>query len=212
MFAITKTSLQSTATSCLSKSPILVRQLGTHAQATRKEGDISSVFVSLSGVTPEPLPQRFADIKRQLIQGNEGAVAASWKRLLEQLTVENETVKQRGPDIIPQIQFKDLQNSSQNFVSEIKKRGVAVIRGVVPEDEARGYKNEVEDYVKLNPWTKGIHSLPHHSMIFTYQDFSIPQQRSSSLRALLVPTASPRKSPPKYALRPNITHEHLALN
>ena len=155
MFAITKSSLQSTATSCLSKAPILVRQLGTHAQATRKEGDISSVFVSLSGVTPEPLPQRFADIKRQLIQGNEGAVATSWKRLLEQLAVENETVKQRGPDIIPQIQFKDLQNPSQEFIADIKKRGVAVIRGVVPENEARGYKNEVEEYVKLNPWTKG---------------------------------------------------------
>jgi Protein of unknown function (DUF1479) len=155
MFAITKSSLQSTATSCLSKTPILVRQLGTHAQATRKEGDISSVFVSLSGVTPEPLPQRFADIKRQLIQGNEGAVAASWKRLLEQLAVENETVKQRGPDIIPEIQFKDLHNPSKEFIADIKKRGVAVIRGVVPENEARGYKNEVEEYVKLNPWTKG---------------------------------------------------------
>jgi effector-binding domain-containing protein len=90
-----------------------------------------------------------------LIQGNEGAVAASWKRLLEQLAVENETVKQRGPDIIPQIQFKDLQNPSQEFIADIKKRGVAVIRGVVPENEARGYKNEVEEYVKLNPWTKG---------------------------------------------------------
>jgi Gig2-like len=157
MFALTKSSLQSTATSCLSKSPILVRQLGTHAQATRKEGDISSVFVSLSGVTPEPLPQRFAEIKRQLIQGNENAVTASWKRLLEQLAVENEVVKQRGPSIIPQIQFKNLQNPSQDFITDIKKRGVAVIRGVVPEDEARGYKNEVEEYVKLNPWTKGIY-------------------------------------------------------
>jgi hypothetical protein len=168
MFAITKSSLQLTATSCLSKSPILVRQLGTHAQATRKEGDISSVFVSLSGVTPEPLPQRFADIKHQLIQGNESAVTASWKRLLEQLAVENEIVKQRGPDIIPQIKFKDLQNPSEDFISEIKKRGVAVVRDVIPEDEARGYKNEVEDYVKLNPWTKGMFLSSHQPYSHTY--------------------------------------------
>lgn len=175
MFAITKSSLQSKATSCLSKSPILVRQMGTHAQATRKEGDISSVFVSLSGVTPDPLPQRFADIKRQLIQGNESAVTASWKRLLEQLAVENEIVKQKGPDIIPSIQFKDLQNPPQDFISDIKKRGVAVIRGVVPEDEARGYKNEVEDYVKLNPWTKGnFTSSSTFCLIFTYNDQHSP--------------------------------------
>jgi Protein of unknown function (DUF1479) len=155
MFAITKPFLQSTATSCLSKIPNLVRQLGTHVHATRKEGDISSVFVSLSGVTPEPLPRRFADIKRQLIQGNEVAVTTSWKRLLEKLAVANETVKLRGSDIIPQIQFKELQNPSREFIAEIKNRGVAVIRGVVPEHEARGYKNEVEEYVKLNPSTKG---------------------------------------------------------
>jgi hypothetical protein len=171
MFAITKSSLQSKATNCLSKSPILVRQMGTHAQATRKEGDISSVFVSLSGVTPDPLPQRFADIKRQLIRGNESAVTASWKRLLEQLAVENQIVKQKGPDIIPSIQFRDLQNPSQDFISDIKKRGVAVIRGVVPEEEARGYKNKVEEYVKLNPWTKGnITSSSTSCLIFTYHD------------------------------------------
>ncbi len=155
MFAITRCCLQSTGASCRSKAPSLVRQLGTHAQATRKEGDISSVFISLSGVTPEPLPQHFAEIKRQLIQGNESAVTAGWKRLLEQLVVENETVKQRGPAIIPSIQFKDLQTPSKEFIADIKKRGVAVIRGVVPENEARGHKSEVEEYVKLNPGTKG---------------------------------------------------------
>ena len=211
MFAITKSSLQSKATNCLSKSPILVRQMGTHVQAARKEGDISSVFVSLSGVTPDPLPQRFADIKRQLIQGSESAVTASWKRLLEQLAVENQIVKQKGPDIIPSIQFRDLQNPCQDFISDIKKRGVAAIRGVVPEDEARGYKNEVEDYVKLNPWTKGnITSSWTSCLTYLLTITSIPRQRPPSLRALLVTPPSPRSRPPKHALRPNIPNEHLA--
>jgi len=178
--------------------------MGTHAQATRKEGDISSVFVSLSGVTPDPLPQRFADIKRQLIQGSESAVTASWKRLLEQLAVENQIVKQKGPDIIPSIQFRDLQNPSQDFISDIKKRGVAVIRGVVPEDEARGYKNEVEDYVKLNPWTKGNTTSSWTScLIFTYHDQHSPPttpKSSSSTghhpKSALEPTQT--CSPPKH--------------
>ncbi len=159
MFTLTKLTLKTKSTSCLSKRPTIVRKMRTLAQAPRREGDISSVFVSLSGVTPEPLPKRFADIKLQLIQGNEAAIAASWKRLLEQLSVENEIVKQIGPEIIPQIQFKDLKNPSEEFITAIKKRGVAVVRGVVPEDEARGYKTEVEEYVKLNPWTKGMFLL-----------------------------------------------------
>ncbi len=211
MFILTKSTLHSTATVCLSKSPTLLRRLGTHAQASRKEGDISSVFVSLSGVSPEPLPQRFADIKRQLIQGNEAKITSSWKRLLEQLAVENETVTQKGPEIIPQIQFKDLQSPPEDFIRAIKKRGVAVVRGVIPEDEARGYKTEVEEYVKLNPWTKGMFLSSPQLSSDTNHDISIPQPRSPSFRALLVPTPSPRPSSPKHDLGTKLTDEPLAL-
>jgi hypothetical protein len=138
------------------KSTKCVRLIASQAKVSRKEGDISSVFVSLSGVKPEPLPERFANIKRQLIRGNEDRLNASWQRLLEQLSRENETVKKQGPNIIPQIEFSDLGIASQDFIQETKKRGVAVIKGVIPESEARGYKTEVEEYVKLNPWTKGM--------------------------------------------------------
>jgi hypothetical protein len=132
-----------------------VRHLTTQTKAAKKEGDISSVFVSLSGVAPTKLPSRFAEVKRQLIQGNEDRVLASWQRLLEQLSKENEIVARKGQNVVPQIDFKDIGKPSTDFLKEVKKRGVAVVRGVVPADEARGYKGEVEEYVKANPWTKG---------------------------------------------------------
>jgi len=157
MLSRTRTSIH-LATTCLApKSPSSIRRMTGQAKTPRKEGDISSVFVSLSGVKPEPLPERFANIKRQLIRGHEDQVSASWGRLLGQLAVENEIVRQKGPNIVPQIQFSDLGNASKDFIQEAKKRGVAVIKGVIPEDEARGYKTEVEEYVKLNPWTKGTY-------------------------------------------------------
>lgn len=137
------------------KSPGLVRRMVSQA-AGKIAGDISSVFPSLSGVVPPPLPERFTEIKRSLIRGNEPRLVESWKRLLEQLAVETEIVKQKGPGIIPQIEFKDLENIPESVVKEIQKRGAAVIRAVVPEDEARGYKTEVEEYVKQNPSTNGI--------------------------------------------------------
>ena len=127
----------------------------SHAKA-KKEGDISSVFVSLSGGQAEALPDSYTQIKRQLIAGHEDEVAASWRKLLPKLAAENEIVAKLGPDVVPQIKFRDLANPSDRFISEVKKRGVAVVRGVVPRDEARAYKNEVEDYVQANPWTKGI--------------------------------------------------------
>ncbi|MCJ1475383.1 hypothetical protein MMC13_004045 [Lambiella insularis] len=136
----------------------------TLTKAPKKEGDISSVFVSLSGASPAQLPDRFAEIKRQLIQGNEDVVCASWQRLLERLAVENESIAQRGPSVIPQIDFAEIAEPSGDFLEEIKKRGVAVVRGVVPEGEARGYKAEIEEYVKINPWTKAFPS--HDPQVF----------------------------------------------
>lgn len=121
----------------------------------KEEGDISSAFVSLSGASPTALPERFADIKRQLVRGNESLISASWKRLLKKLSIENELVAEKGPAMIPQIKFDDLNKPSEDIISQIKKRGVAVVHGVIPEQEARGYKNEVEEYVRANPWTKG---------------------------------------------------------
>tara|TARA_R110002060_G_scaffold11960_2_gene17199 strand:- start:1106 stop:1600 length:495 start_codon:yes stop_codon:yes gene_type:complete len=155
MFCVAKSILK--PTSLLSKSPRLARHVSTQSVSQSKaEGDISAVFPSLSGLVMEPLPERFTDIKRQLIHGNEERVTESWQRLLKQLASENEIVKQRGPDIIPQIEFEELANAPSDFIREVKKRGVAVIKGVVPESEARAYKSEVEEYVKRNPSTKGM--------------------------------------------------------
>lgn len=143
----------------VAKAPSSIRCLATQAKTSRKEGDISSAFTSLSGLKAQPLPERFVNIKRKLIQGHEERLSESWKTLLQQLEIENKTIKRLGPDVVPQIQFSDLKSSSEEFMRETRKRGVAVIKGVVPEDEARSYKSEIEEYVKLNPSTKGMLSV-----------------------------------------------------
>lgn len=58
--------------------------------------------------------------------------------------------------MIPEIDFKDIDNASPEFRSEHKKRGVAVIRNVVPQDEALQMKEELKDYIKANPHTKAF--------------------------------------------------------
>lgn len=86
------------------KSQCSIRKFATQVKA-KKEGDISSVFVSLSGASPMQLPDHFAEIKRNVVRGNTDALVQSWKKLLKQLSVENEVVAQKGPDIIPQIEY-----------------------------------------------------------------------------------------------------------
>jgi hypothetical protein len=130
------------------------RWMGT-APRSKKEGDISSVFVSLSGVAPQPLPKRFAEVKKELATGHEQKLTASWGRLLKEIEEEVKIISRRGPAVIPSINFTDLDSSLPDFHEQLKRRGVAVVRGVVPKDEARAYKEEAERYVKANPSTKG---------------------------------------------------------
>ncbi len=66
---------------------------------TKDAGDISSVFPSLSGKKPDPLPPRFADLKKSLIKGDEDVVTASWQRLLGSLKEEIEQIRTKGSDV-----------------------------------------------------------------------------------------------------------------
>jgi hypothetical protein len=127
----------------------------TTAVASKKEGDISSVFASLSGNAPAPLPPRFANVKQKLIQGREEAITASWKRLLKALEREVRKIEELGSSIIPSIQYDELHDKFPEFQTDLKERGAGVIRGVVPQEEARAYKTDLEKYIKANPSTKG---------------------------------------------------------
>ncbi|KAK7941595.1 uncharacterized protein PG986_013982 [Apiospora aurea] len=121
---------------------------------SKREGDISDSFVSLSKTQRPPLPRRFLELKQSLVQGREDAVIASWGRLLRQLRSENELVAAKGPGVVPVLQFHGLESQLSALRDELQKRGVAVIKGVIPRDEARAYKSEIEEYVRQNPSTR----------------------------------------------------------
>lgn len=128
----------------------------TGPKATKKEGDISDAFVSLSGAKRDPLPDRFRQLKCDLVRGREAAITESWVRLLRDLRKENEIIASKGSDVVPQVDFRDLEGGIADLKAEITKRGAVVVRDVVPEAEARAFKEEVEEYVNQNPWTRGM--------------------------------------------------------
>jgi len=129
----------------------------TNGEAKR-EGDISDTFASMSGKGHKTLSDRFRELKLSLISGHEIEVKDSWRRLLAELKKENGVVAAQDSKVIPVIEFNNLDDDLQRLEGEIGKRGAAVIRGVIPEAEARAYKTDIEEYVRKNPSTRGNHN------------------------------------------------------
>ncbi|PNP81253.1 hypothetical protein FNYG_05285 [Fusarium nygamai] len=192
-------------------SPPVLRRCMTSLASAKKEGDISDAFTSLSGAQREPLPDRYRQLKLRLLQGREDKIVESWKKLLRELKRENEIVANKGPGVIPQIEFKDLERKDDALREEVKKRGVVVVRGVVPEGEARAYKAEVEEYVARNPSTRAF--PPHDPQVYelywsppqlkarSHPNFLAVQQNLMSLWHTTSPTSISLSQPFSYADR-----------
>ncbi|KAI1748730.1 DUF1479 domain protein [Xylaria castorea] len=149
------TILLSNSTALRSSPARHMTAIASNMPQMKREGNISDSFASLSGGTA-PLPERFLDLKKSLVAGHEDRVIASWQRLLAQLKQENRILAREGSEVIPSLQFANLEEDLTRLRSEIKKRGAVVIRGVIPENEARTYKSDIEEYVRQNPSTKAF--------------------------------------------------------
>lgn len=133
----------------------------------KNEGTIASVFASLSGNT-KPLPERFAQLKRDIIPGANRAAALerSFRQVLDALksTVNDIDSGPRKQDYVPQIQYPGLEAArkplsawtSSNTLNDIRQRGVAVVRGVIPVEQALEWKEQVRSYIRANPSVKGF--------------------------------------------------------
>jgi hypothetical protein len=131
------------------------RTVATQA-AQKRVGDISDAFVSLSGQKFEPLTPKYADLKSRLIKGYENEIRASWERLLQDLKEEIPQIVELGSKVIPTIEYNGIGAPSKTFNDEFRQRGVAVVRGVVDEAEVLRWKQDLKEYIKNNPQTKGM--------------------------------------------------------
>ncbi|CUS12326.1 unnamed protein product [Tuber aestivum] len=164
------------------KLAFLARGVATTTTRGRVGGDISSVFPSLSGIAPPPLPDRYAELKGRFTVGRENILAESWERLLLDLEKETAVVKMFGSDIIPQVEFKDLASLSEEKTAEIKKRGVVVLRNVLPDKEALAMKESLRAHIGRNTWAQ---AFPADSPA-VYELYWSPAQRAARAHPSLV--------------------------
>jgi hypothetical protein len=123
------------------------------SNATKPKGDISSVFGHLGG-KENTLDAKFLDLKKELAAKDPKAFTESYNRLLASFEKESKLIQEKGSDIIPQITLGDIIKADGKFpehlLPEIRKRGCVVIRNVIDQEEAKGYKEKIQSYVKRN--------------------------------------------------------------
>ncbi|RPB24670.1 DUF1479-domain-containing protein [Terfezia boudieri ATCC MYA-4762] len=127
----------------------------TPPRPAKAVGDISSIFPSLSSnpTPPTPLPQRFADVKANLIQNTSPeTLQASWDKLLSELAKELVEIRKLGSDVIPAVDYKDLKDAERDkkMLQEIRKRGAVIVKGVMGEGEVLQMKDQVKKYLQDN--------------------------------------------------------------
>ncbi|WVR03850.1 hypothetical protein IAU60_000847 [Kwoniella sp. DSM 27419] len=125
----------------------------------REEGDISSVFSSLSGEAEKPLPPRFAQLKREIIgtEANQRGLVQSWSRLTERLSQAAEEIERKQQECIPQVTYDELVASpSASTIEAVKRCGSLIVKGVVEESTAEQWLQDTQEYIKANPQVKGF--------------------------------------------------------
>ncbi|CAE6475416.1 unnamed protein product [Rhizoctonia solani] len=128
------------------------------ARGQKQEGDISAIFPSLSGVVHEALPPRFSQLKKDLVSTTEARdrLVVGWTDLLGALREGVAELQAKGNEAIPEVSYAEIDKGGKSWQEEVRKRGSVVVRDVVDDGEALGWKQQVLEYVRENPQVKGF--------------------------------------------------------
>lgn len=118
--------------------------------SSKKPGNILSAFQANINDT---LPERYKTIKKDIVQRcGADNLQTSWTRLIESFDNEIQVIKEKGPNVIPKIEFSAILKNNftfpSTFADEIRKRGCVLVRNVVDSSEALKYKEDVRQYIK----------------------------------------------------------------
>ncbi|KAK6542953.1 hypothetical protein TWF694_006889 [Orbilia ellipsospora] len=129
------------------------------------------------GLKDRSAEAEYLDAKRAVIEeyGQE-KLTKGWIRVCEQLAKITEEIIQQGNEIIPVCSAETLQKGfSSEEEARIKKTGCVIVRGVIPEEEARKQYNEVHKYIHDNMDT--IRAWPEDSP-YMYELYDSPMQNA----------------------------------
>ena len=170
----------------------------------KAEGDISSVFASMANDKREILPERFVELKREIVGENGDAILASWKRLLPVVEAKVREAKELGSSIFPEVEFSDIQSNNVDaaMIERIKRTGACIIRNALSKEEVAELLANVRGYIKDNPTSKGI-------LMNNYVDNRLPSRQATDMGIVLVAKPSPCAIASEYTYGDNVAQRGI---
>ncbi|TCD66348.1 hypothetical protein EIP91_001452 [Steccherinum ochraceum] len=101
-------------------------------------------------------------------------ITAAWSDLLGELEKGTAEIASKGSEVVPQVEFSQLQQLSAEEIATIRQRGCVVIRNVVDDAEATGWRKELQEFVKSNP----VIGFPEDDKQFFQLYWTRPQVRA----------------------------------
>ncbi|KAF4579939.1 hypothetical protein EYR36_001759 [Pleurotus pulmonarius] len=104
------------------------------------------------------MPPRFVDLKQEIASSYpdfEQRATKAWNEILGALEEVTKNIAEGGSESIAQVNFSQLDSLTPSKIEMIKRKGCVVIRDVVDDAEARGWKDALEEFIKSNPDVEG---------------------------------------------------------
>lgn len=126
-----------------------------------------------------PLPARFVDLKREIAASYpdfQARATAAWNDLLGELKVTTAQIAEQGSNIVPIVEFSDINKMTDAEKQTIRRKGCLVVRNVIDDEEVAGWRAELQEYVKINP----VAGFPEPDKQFFQLYWTGPQVRARS--------------------------------
>ncbi|GAD97004.1 hypothetical protein NECHADRAFT_55518 [Paecilomyces variotii No. 5] len=120
--------------------------------------------------------EEFKEYKRQILKEyGEESIRKAWLKACEDLKAVTSELSERGSSVIPELEFNEVQNLSEEKVKKLKEIGCFVIRGVIPTAETAAQFENLKQYVSEN--RDSLHAWPSNNPS-VYRLFWSPTQQA----------------------------------
>ena len=95
--------------------------------------------------------EEFKRYKKDLVSiYGEESLRKSWLKVCNELEILTKEIAEKGTSVIPEAGYDELFSMSDHEKREFRKRGCFVVRGVISEEQATKYFEDLKEFIRDN--------------------------------------------------------------